>query len=384
MSAADLPTSEPTTVAVILPPREGFGPRRARAIGLTVRLHALGTPNHRTVVFGGRQSGSVFPDVTFQRVAAPLGTTRALYALGLLYPLRRLRPTLIEVHAEPRIAMWLQRVFPTVPVVLFLHDDPFASRLTRVPARRAKILSRTARVLTVSAWLRGRFLNGVDAPGRVPIVVPPCIDLASLPRSGAGFDSPDMPISKRRARLVLFAGRLVPEKGADLFVSACTTVLPRLPGWRAEIIGAAGHGVNSVETPFTQLLRATADPAGIALLGYRDQPDVMMAMARAAIVMIPNRTLDPSGRAALEAMANGAAVICTREGALPEVAGEFAAYADASEFAAALRALGENPGRLTALARAGRERAALFDVPVIGRWLEKVREQIMADGPPRL
>src|SRR5580698_6575546 len=135
-------SAAPPTIAVVLPPREGFGPRRARGIGLTVRQHALATTGHRTVVYGGRQTGPVYLDVTFRLVKPPFfvpGSLRSRYVLGLLRPLRMLRPVLIEVHVDPLIALWLQRVFPTVPVVLVLHDEPDASRLTRTPSRRARL-----------------------------------------------------------------------------------------------------------------------------------------------------------------------------------------------------------------------------------------------------
>jgi UDP-glucose:(glucosyl)LPS alpha-1,2-glucosyltransferase len=379
----------PPTIAVVLPPREGFGPRRARGIGLTVRHHTLAASNYRTVVFGGRQTGPIFLDVTFRLVRTPFfvpGTARARYVLGLILPLRRLTPAMIEVHADPQIALWLQRVFPTIPVVLVLHDDPAANRLTRTPARRTLLLSRIARVLTVSGWVRDRLLDGIEPPLRAPVVVPPCVDLANLPPSGAGLDAAT-PRAKRRTRLVLFVGRLTQEKGADLFVSACGSALAFLPGWRAEIIGAAEHEVKSAETPFIRLLNATAEPASIGMMGYRDHPDVMAAMARAAIVVVPSRMPEPAGRVVLEAMANGAAVICTREGALPEIADGAATYIDPTQTTAlsdAIRALGGDPRRLAALGEAGRQRAAQFDLPAIGRLLETVRARIIAEGAPRL
>jgi UDP-glucose:(glucosyl)LPS alpha-1,2-glucosyltransferase len=385
MSAAS-----PPTIAVVLPPREGFGPRRARGIGLTVRQHALATSGHRTVVFGGRQSGPVFLDVTFRLVKPRWfvpGPFRARYALALLYPLRILKPVLIEVHADPLIALWLQRAFPTVPVVLVLHDAPDASRLSRTPTRRTLLFNRLTRIVTVSQWLCDLYLEGVAAPARAPVVVPPSVDIASLPQSVNGLEAAGIPLARRRTRLVLFVGRLVPEKGADLFVTACTSALASLPGWRAEVIGAAEHMVKSVETPFVDLLQATAEPASIALMGYRDHPDVMAAMARAAIVVIPGPSLEPSGRVALEAMANGAAVICTPAGALPEIGGDAAIYVDPTqpaELASAIRTLGSDPRRLATLGEAGRARASLFDQPKIGRQVDAIRAQIIAEGPPRL
>src|SRR5580658_1866666 len=259
----------PPTIAVVLPPREGFGPRRARGIGLTVRQHSLSTTGHRTVVYGGRQTGPVFLDVTFRLVKSPFyapAPLRTRYVLGLLRPLRMLRPVLIEVHADPLIALWLQRVFPSVPVVLVLHDEPDASRLTRAPSRRARLFSRLARIVTVSGWLRDQYLEGVNPPpARPPIVVPPSVDMAHLPQSVNGLDTAGVPVARRRTRLVQFVGRLIPEKGPDQFIAACATALASLPGWRAEIIGAAEHMAKSPETTFVRLLQATAEPAGISM-----------------------------------------------------------------------------------------------------------------------
>ena len=372
----------PPVIAVVLPPREGFGPRRARGIGLTVRHHSLSTSAHRTVVFIGRQAGPVFLDVTFRLVRPPFfipGTIRTRYAIRLRTALQLLKPALIEVHADPAIALRLQRMFPRIPVVLMLHDEPSANRLTRTPRRRAWLFRRLARVLTVSAWLRDLYLEGIEPPARPPVVVPPCVDLAALIPLVGGMDSAALARAKRRTRLVLFVGRLTPEKGADQFVAACTTALASLPGWRAEIIGASEHIVKAPETEFVRLLEATAEPAGISMMGYRDHPDVLAAMARAAIVVIPSRTPDPSGRTALEAMAGGAVVICFRDGALPEICGEAAIYSDPADLANAIRALGADPPRLAALGEAGRRRAVQFDLPKIGRLMDTLRSQIIAD-----
>jgi UDP-glucose:(glucosyl)LPS alpha-1,2-glucosyltransferase len=381
-------SAAPPTIAVVLPPREGFGPRRARGIGLTARYHALAASAYRTVVFGGKQSGPIFLDVTFRLVRAPFfipGTTWARYMLGLIPALRRLKPVAIEVHAEPRIALWLQRMFPTIPVVLVQHDDPEANPLTRTPDARSELFRRLARIVAVSAWVRDRLLDEIDPPPRAPLIVPPCVDIANLPVTAGGLDAASTPVAKRRTRLILFVGRLTAEKGADLFVSACSSALAFLPGWRAEIIGAAEHMVKGPETPFTRLLNVTAEPASIGMMGYRDHPDVMAAMARAAIVVVPSPVPEPSGRVVLEAMANGAVVICSRDGAFPEIAGAAAAYVDPTDIAElsdTIRALGGDPRRLTALAEAGRQRAAQFDLPRAGRMLEAVRAQVIADGPP--
>jgi glycosyltransferase involved in cell wall biosynthesis len=268
-----------------------------------------------------------------------------------------------------------------------LHDEPEANRQTRTPSSRARCFSRLAGVVTISEWLRDRYLEDIDPPARAPAVVPPGVDIEALPRTASTLDAANIPIAARRSRLILYAGRLTAEKGADLFVAACTSALPSLPGWRAEVIGAAEHTVKSEETPFTSLLKAAAEPASIAMMGYRDHPDVMAAMARAAIVVIPSRANEPGGRVAIEAMACGAAVICSSAGALREVCGDAAVYVEAADpaaFAAQIRALGQDPRRLAAVAEAGRQRATRFDLPGIGRIVEALRARIIAEGAPRL
>ena len=379
----------PPTIAVILPLHEEFGPRRTRGIGLTVRQHAISTSAHRSVVFGPDQHGPIFLDVTFRRVHPrwfAVWSKRARYVLGLIRQLQPLRPAAIEVHADADIAVWLQKQFPTVPVVLVLHDDPLKDKLLRAPARRAALIGRVARIEVPSAWMRDRFLADIPQPARPPVVVPPAGDMEPLPPSVTALDVVGIPLAKRRTRLVLFVGRLIAEKGAELFVAACASALPHLPGWRAEAIGGPDHKPKTPDTPFVAALRIAAETAGIGLLGYRDLPDVMAGMARSAIVAIPSREPEPGGRIVLEAMANGAAVICANTGAFPEVGGDAVLYFDPDkpeDLAAAIRAAASDPARLAAMGEAGRQRARFYDLPRIGRLIDTVRLQVISDGPLR-
>jgi glycosyltransferase involved in cell wall biosynthesis len=225
--------------------------------------------------------------------------------------------------------------------------------------------------MTSSDYLRQRVLDGVTDPARPPVVLPNCLDLARLP--------PWL----QRDELILFAGRVVADKAPDAFVAACADALPDLPGWSAEIIGADRFSFHSPDTGFVQRVRAAAEAASVRMLGYRDHPDVLAAMARAAIVVVPSRWPEPFGLVALEALASGAALICSPRGGLPEVAGDAAVYADPDrpgEIAAAIRALARDAPSRAALADAGRQRARRFDVAVIAAQLAALRQDILASG----
>jgi UDP-glucose:(glucosyl)LPS alpha-1,2-glucosyltransferase len=358
-------------VAVVLPPREGFGPGRTGAIGMIA--HRLGAVSgFRTAMIGGNQAGPIFGDAQFHAARPPFwlpGNVNTRYAAGVARLLRHLWPALIEVHNRPEVALALARRLRGIPISLFLHNDPQSMRAARSPAERRILLSRLAGIVTVSEYLRRRLLEGVAPPHHGPVVLPNSIDLAALPAP------------RQRERVILFVGRVVPEKAPDAFVAACGIALPRLPGWRAEIIGADRFRAESQETRFERRVRDAALAVGVGLSGYRDHPEVLVALASAAIVVVPSRWQEPFGLVALEAMASGAALICAPRGGLPEVAGDAALYAEPDDpvaLADAILALARDGGRRELLAAAGRSRARLFDLQPTLASLAALRRAILA------
>jgi UDP-glucose:(glucosyl)LPS alpha-1,2-glucosyltransferase len=329
-------------------------------------------------VIGGAQRGTLFGDVPFQAAAPvwwlPVGPNRR-YAAGVAQRLRRLAPALIEVHNRAEVALDLASRFPATPVSLFLHNDPQGMGGLKTAAERARVLGRLARIVTVSEFVRQRLLENVCPPGALPAVLPNCIDLAGLPPPLA---------PEQRENTILFVGRLVADKGADIFVEACAVALPRLPGWRAEMIGADRFNADAADTDFTRHLRPLAAAAGVRLAGYLPHSDVLAAMSRAALVLMPSRWQEPFGLTALEAMACGAALVCSSRGGLPEVGGGAVTYVNPenpASVAAAVVALGQDPAGRAARAGAGLARARLFDLPRATERLDALRRDILEHNP---
>jgi UDP-glucose:(glucosyl)LPS alpha-1,2-glucosyltransferase len=351
---------ELTLVATVLPPREGFSPGAVGAIGLVVHRLALAAGGE--VV--GRPVANPFADVNFHPAPPGFGLSgTSRYAAGVLRVLRRLKPDLVEVHNRPEIALRLARHLPRV--VLFLHNDPVGMRGARTVEERARLVQRLAGIVTVSDYLRRRFGDAHAGAIQVlpnPVDVPPAI-------------------RRMRQRLILFMGRVVADKGADAFVAACASVLPDLPAWRAEMIGADRFSAGSPETHFLTTLRTQAAAAGVAMLGYRPHDEVMDRLGRASIAVVPSRWDEPFGLTALEALAHGTPLICSRRGGLPEVAGNAALYADPDApgaLAAAIASLATDTARRQSLAVAGRERARSFDTPHAAASLQAIRKNMMA------
>ncbi|GBQ11662.1 hexosyltransferase [Swaminathania salitolerans LMG 21291] len=307
-------------VMTILPRREGYAPDRAGAIALLVSR--LAEPED--IVLGTQIEGNPLPGGRFVAVSEPGGLHRwrregTRYRIACQREIRRHRPDLIEVHNRPALAKALARC--GVPVHLILHNDPQDMYGARRPRQRLALMQHL-KVFTVSFWLRRRFLEDLD-DGPVT-VMPNCLDLSSLP-----------PRPGEKAKLVLFAGRMVADKGADAFVRAWAAVSQKAPGWHAAMIGADRFRFDSPRTTFLDRVETAANAAGITLCGYQMHEQVLEAMARASIVVVPSRWPEPFGLTALEAMASGAAVIASPRGGLPEVVGE-----------AALLALPDAPGAL--------------------------------------
>jgi glycosyltransferase involved in cell wall biosynthesis len=155
-----------------------------------------------------------------------------------------------------------------------------------------------------------------------------------------------------------------------------------LPGWRAEIIGADGFSPHTPDSGFIRALRPPAQAARVTLRGYQPHSAVLAAMARAAIVVVPSRWQEPFGMTALEAMACGAALICTAQGGLAEVAGDACIQIppeNASELAEAMLRLAADGALRSALSEAGRRRASLcFSADTAMAKLDDMRDTIMA------
>ena len=110
--------------------------------------------------------------------------------------------------------------------------------------------------------------------------------------------------------------------------------------------------------------------------GYRPHDAVLRAMAAAAIVVVPSRWPEPFGLVALEAMASGAALMCSDAGGLAALAADAAVFVDPDQpdaLAASLVALARDPERRAALARAGRVRANDYDLPTARDRLDALR-----------
>ena len=365
-------TGATSDVAIVLPARETFSASGSGSVSLLVHRLTLAPSRYGRLVVGLR-CPAPFTDVAFRGASLHWvpGRRGWRYAVGVNQQLDHAR--MIEVHNRADVALLIARMRPDTQVSLFLHNDPQTMRRLQTPDQRRAAGASLAGIVCVSQFIADRLREG--APEVAATVLPNCMDLSTLP-----------PPSPERDQLILFVGRLVADKGADSFVEACRLALPDLPGWRAEMIGADRFSPDSPITKFVADLIPAAARARVTMAGYQPFPRVMAAMARAAIVVVPSRWQEPFGLTALEAMANGAALICSGRGGLAEVVAQVALPCDPDRpetIAQAIRHLAASPGERAARGAAGWARAGLFDLRVTAAALDTYRDSLLSPGQTR-
>jgi glycosyltransferase involved in cell wall biosynthesis len=134
-------------------------------------------------------------------------------------------------------------------------------------------------------------------------------------RNGIDTDRYQPPPGNRRpdCPVVLFAGRLVPGKGADVLLRAFPALLDRLPEARLVIAG------DGDEILFLQRLgRHLGLPPRLEFVGWQTGDDLLRLYQEATAVVVPSR-YEPFGLVAIEAMSCGRPVIASDTGGLAEI-----------------------------------------------------------------
>jgi glycosyltransferase involved in cell wall biosynthesis len=134
------------------------------------------------------------------------------------------------------------------------------------------------------------------------------------------------PDPRPRRDAFLFVGRLTPHKGVDVLLRA----LP--PGARLLVAGTPGYDPNPPERGYPDLLKRMAEGRDVRFLGAVPDSELPQLYRHARALVLPSVERTCYGKAvaapellglvALEAMASGTPVVCSRVGALPEVVGD--------------------------------------------------------------
>lgn len=279
-------------------------------------------------------------------------------------------PDLVEVYNRPIMVDILRRALDTRLIALHFGNDPRKMDGSRSAAERRKLLQQANAIVCVSQFIRRCFLDGIDdsLSARVQVI-------------HTGVPSPpNLPPKEKR---IVYVGRVVPEKGVSELVQALSRVLPRFPDWSAQIIGARWFGNGAKATAYeNSVARIAASCDRIVLSGFRPHDEVLDSLAGAAIAVVPSLWDDPFPRTALEALAQGCALIASTRGGLPELGPQRVHYLEhvsADSLSGALEKLIADSDYCNDLQLRGRENFP-FDIRRTTSRLDDLRERLMS--PP--
>ena len=363
----------PPAIAILLPPAEQFGPERAGAIALHVRDVTRASRFRDRIRIYGAPVERPFEGFDFCPLRPAWHGLRGRN-IGLAEALRRRlagqRAVLVEVYNRPNMFAHLG-ARTDLPLTLRLSNDPRTMHAARTPAERARLLARAEAILCVSDYVRQRFLDGLSDPAdsrKLQVL------RNAIPRT--------LGAPPEKAPLILFVGRIIEQKGIADLVTALERVLPRQPGWRAEIIGTSRTRRRAEMTAFETALRERCARLGGAVRwpGHLPNDQVMAHYRRAAIVVLPSLWPEPLARTAVEGLANGCAVLAYPSGGLPEVLrgrGLLVEPALPEALAEALeRAITDEPLRARLQDQAWRDYP--FDIQALADAIDDRREAILA------
>lgn len=185
-------------------------------------------------------------------------------------------------------------------------------------------------------------------------VVPNPVDLTRF----RGGDHVDRPHGPRTAPVVLYIGRLIPQKDMETWIHAAAIVHHQEPLVRFRVAG---------EGPCYGDLRRLTDSLGfgsaLEFCGWTDQPEELL---RECTCFALSSRFEGSPNAVLEAMAVGVAVVATDApggtSALLGNAGLLSPPGDAARFAANILSVIRDPALRDSLGRRALERAEAHDV----------------------
>lgn len=249
--------------------------------------------------------------------------------------------------------------------VLYAHNELLRSYGAR-EANRA--LGQAQALVFVSEWLASHESERLPAQLRNRVrVVRNGVDAEAFQRSGS--------LARGDTLRVMFVGRMIHSKGADVLVEAVRRL------WRRDIdlvlVGSAGFDPRADLDDYERSVRRAAGtlrrPAQVMPFVPRRQVAALLQTADVAVV--PSRSPDAFALTVLEGMAAGAVVVASRIGGIPEAMGDAGVLVqpgDVDELAQALAAFADDENFRSREARRCIEHARENDWSVASAAFQKV------------
>ncbi|MGG4394933.1 glycosyltransferase family 4 protein [Paenibacillus thiaminolyticus] len=248
-----------------------------------------------------------------------------LYVYEVMRCIAQFRPDIIQIENRPRYIPIMKRHFPHARIWLQLHSTTFMHRQAIAPAGLRRALSFADQIFVNSRYLEKQ----------VTRVCPGCREKTAVNLLGVDVDRFPSRWTEEGIRrytegkrirgwaerdIVLYVGRLIPQKGVWELLQAVPRVIREHPRALFVIVGGVSYGLNWKTAYVRRLERfARKYPHHIRMVPYVPHEEVPAWYALADLLAVPSLRREAFGLVNLEAMASGVPVVASRVGGIQEV-----------------------------------------------------------------
>ncbi len=230
----------------------------------------------------------------------------------------------IHIFNRPKLVLPVRESAPHARIILSMHNDMFKPE--KIDQEEAtSVVEELDKIITVSDYI-GRTISdrfpkakaklktiysGVD----ISQFVPPKSDQAKKMRQMIRKEH-----NLENKKVILFAGRLSPNKGVDVLIRAMPDVAKKHPDAALVIVGSKWFSVNEV-TDYIGYVRALAArlPIPVINTGFVHPTKIQEWFAASDVFVCTSQWQEPLARVHYEAMASGLPIITTNRGGNAEV-----------------------------------------------------------------
>lgn len=231
---------------------------------------------------------------------------------------------LIHIFNRPRLVLPVRMTANKARIVLSMHNDMFNPEKI-APDEAAKAIEETERIVTVSNYV-GNVIKDLypQAASKLKTIYSGVDTQRFLP----GTDSKMKNIRTRLRKehglenktVLLFAGRLSNNKGADRLIRALPQLSKKFKDLALVIVGSSWFSQNNI-TDFVAYIKALANrqPIPVVTTGFVHPSEIQNWYAAADLFVCTSVWQEPLARVHYEAMAAGLPIVTTARGGNPEV-----------------------------------------------------------------
>lgn len=247
-----------------------------------------------------------------------------LYKEGVINFLQKRRFDLIHIFNRPRLVLPVREAAPQAEITLSMHNDMFQPEKLD-PEEGRMVVQEVSKIVTISNYI-GKVISELypEAAGKVRTIYSGVDTNLFLPGDHPKMQKIRKSIRKEfgleNKKVILYAGRLSPNKGVDKLLLALPEIAKKHRDIALVIAGSNWYSENRV-TDYVAYVRALAKTIKVPIIttGFVAPKEIPSWFAAADLFVCTSVWQEPLARVHYEAMAAGLPIITTNRGGNPEV-----------------------------------------------------------------